>query len=263
VESLAALISALPPGLLPAGRLVSAQGGGEPVYWLSDTAGDADVWARLLTEHPRSGLWPLALHGLESEPSRPWEDGEVFPTEMTSPATHDVESVLARMWADAADDEGDEDADDEAERVAVIAPFEQWPGLAPPGEAQGSPDQIADRYARVVLDGSARLGLVAAGRGADALATVGWSGPTNYAETGKISAVVRSWEDRFGVRVVGVGFDTLRLSLAAPPTTLDQALPIAAEHFAFCPDNVWQAVGSVAAYAEELVGADSWTFWWD
>jgi hypothetical protein len=98
------------------------------------------------------------------------------------------------------------------------------------------------------------------------LATSGWAGLANYTnDTGKISAVVRDWERRFGVRVVGVGFADLFLSVAAPPTTLDEALPVAAEHFALCPDNVWQGQKpyTLAAYAERLVGINSWEFWWD
>jgi Domain of unknown function (DUF4253) len=75
--------------------------------------------------------------------------------------------------------------------------------------------------------------------------------------------VLRSWEERFGARVVAVGFDTLDLSVAAPPTTADQALGIAAEHHAFCPDNVWQGSGDFAEYAGCLINADNWSFWWD
>ncbi|MGC9668658.1 DUF4253 domain-containing protein [Planosporangium sp. 12N6] len=103
-----------------------------------------------------------------------------------------------------------------------------------------------------------------AARGADALTVVGWSGPTNHTnDTGEISAVVRSWEERFGAQVVGVGFDTLYLSIAAPPTSLSHALRVAAEHFAFCPDLVWQGTGTLTAYAEQLVGVNNWSFWWD
>lgn len=70
----------------------------------------------------------------------------------------------------------------------------------------------------------------------------GWSGPANYTgDTAKISAVLRSWEDRYATRVVGLaGYATLYLSVAAPPRTYQDALHIAAEHFAFCPDNIWQ-----------------------
>jgi hypothetical protein len=32
---------------------------------------------------------------------------------------------------------------------------------------------------------------------------------------------------------------------------------------AFCPDNIWQGVGTVREYAEGLVRAEQWGFWWD
>jgi Domain of unknown function (DUF4253) len=78
--------------------------------------------------------------------------------------------------------------------------------------------------------------------------------------------VVRSWEDRFGVRVVRVGSDTLHLSVAAPPTTVEHALRVAAEHWAFCPDNVFQGpadANTLTSYAEQIRGKNSWSFWWD
>ncbi|MCX4538149.1 DUF4253 domain-containing protein (plasmid) [Streptomyces sp. NBC_00841] len=47
------------------------------------------------------------------------------------------------------------------------------------------------------------------------------------------------------------------------PTGRDAALAVAAEHFAFCPDNIWQGAGSLTAYADQLIDADEWKFWWD
>lgn len=40
---------------------------------------------------------------------------------------------------------------------------------------------------------------------------------------------------------------------------------MAAEHFAFCPDNVSQgtADGFLRSYARTLVGEHTWSFWWD
>ncbi|MFD5772781.1 DUF4253 domain-containing protein [Streptomyces fungicidicus] len=57
-------------------------------------------------------------------------------------------------------------------------------------------------------------------------------------------AVVLHWERRFGARIVGVGF---------------------AEHFAFCPDSIWQGrrPHTLAGYAKDLVGVTAWIFWWD
>jgi Domain of unknown function (DUF4253) len=53
-----------------------------------------------------------------------------------------------------------------------------------------------------------------------------------------------------------------------PPATLEHALWVAAEHLAFCPDNVQaDLVGlgpnPLAAYAEQIRGEQSWAFWWD
>ncbi len=55
------------------------------------------------------------------------------------------------------------------------------------------------------------------------------------------------------------------LSVAAPPATLAQGEAIAAEHFAFCPDNITQgAHPTLRAYAEhELLTKPTWSFWWD
>lgn len=41
-----------------------------------------------------------------------------------------------------------------------------------------------------------------------------------------------------------VGFDTVDLLVERPPRTQQAALAVAAEHFAFCTDNIYQGVGS-------------------
>jgi hypothetical protein len=106
--------------------------------------------------------------------------------------------------------------------------------------------------------------LVAVDRGADALAVTGWRGPVNYFDqVSPLAAVVRSWEDRFGVRLLGIGFETLYLSVAAPPVTFEHAVHVAAEHWMFCPDNVEQSGYGLAGCAEQICGETSWTFWWD
>ncbi|KUH36392.1 MULTISPECIES: DUF4253 domain-containing protein [Streptomyces] len=133
---------------------------------------------------------------------------------------------------------------DADKRRAVTAPFGQtWPGLAPGREMTTNPDQLAAEFAQAFLADRplTRLGLVAAASGAEALTAAGWAGPCNYDnDTAKFSAIVRDWEHRLGARVVAVGFSTLHLSIAAPPANEHEALLVAAEHFAFCPDNIWQ-----------------------
>ncbi len=96
---------------------------------------------------------------------------------------------------------------------------------------------------------------------ADILDTVGWMGAVN--EDGDpldMSTVLRSWELRFDAYVVGMGTDTLTLAVGRPPRDLRRATAIAAEHYAFCPDNIQQGVGAIREYAEALVGAQLSSF---
>jgi hypothetical protein len=93
---------------------------------------------------------------------------------------------------------------------------------------------------------------------------MGWNGAANVQPSAApLTAVLRSWEDRFGATVLHVGFDTLDLLVRRPVTTEQAALAVAAEHFAFCADNVYQGAGSIREYAAELPGAGRWSFWWD
>jgi hypothetical protein len=149
----------------------------------------------------------------------------------------------------------------------------QWPGLAPPGTPGTHPDWLAEEVAEAKLahTTSARLALVPASRSADSLGLAGWTPTDDEAHhAGALSAVVRSWEDRFGARVIGVERGTLWLSVATPPRTIGHAARVAAEHFAFCPevepredfgcnpDRPW-----FLQYAESIVDQQAWRFWWD
>ncbi|MGX6605796.1 DUF4253 domain-containing protein [Micromonosporaceae bacterium Da 78-11] len=238
---------AVSPVPLPPGRLVTPQDGGAPAYWLSDAPVGPELVAALRAAGP--GLYPMLLTGLSGpDDPRPWVDGEVFPT-AARPTDHDAGDLLRDWWRSHLEHEADE---------------HPWPGPAVAGDPQDFPDGHADDFAEFQLaDTPLRLGLVAAGSGAEALTVCGWSGPANYAETGEIASVVADWETRFGARVVTVGFDTLELSVSAPPVTIEHARVVAAEQFAFCPDTVWQGTGKLEELAEQILGSVNWSFWWD
>lgn len=251
---------------LPAGRPVHGDEGDadEPAMWVSEAPATAELWRALLGEHPRSGLWPLLLDSLHGSPGRPWDDGELWPAPLE---THDAGTLMAGWWAAYTANDDEDDMLSPAQRLAVTAPFgRDWPGPAPAQPLAGADPgtHAADCAADLLLHRPGlRLGLVAADRGSDALTLAGWDGATNYSGPARISAVLRTWEDRFGVRVIGAGFADLFLSVAAPPSTESAALHVAAEHFAFCPDNVWQGTGSLPQYAGTLRDAGTWQFWWD
>ncbi|HET7486610.1 MAG TPA: DUF4253 domain-containing protein [Acidimicrobiales bacterium] len=245
--------------VLPAGRQARASGAQvtEPVLWISDEIVDAgDRWTQLRRVFPRTGLWPLVLDTLDFYPERPWDDGEFDPGSSSSPEGIDVESTVERWWHDMVHPDAEE-----PESLEELDPFGQaFPGLAPAPAAEideDAPDRVAAGL-------RARLGLVPVTRPADVLAVLGWQGPANYyTDVGPLSAVLRSWEDRFGAEPVAVGFDTLVLGVRRAPVSATDSLRIAAEHFAVCPDNVFQGAGSIAAYADEIRGERAWAFWWD
>ncbi|MGK5552927.1 DUF4253 domain-containing protein [Actinomadura kijaniata] len=250
------------PSDLPSGRLVAPdpdsvheRWAGRPVLWVSDEPLEdaGGLWADLYGRREKTGLYPLLLDGLYGEPTRPWHDGELGHVPAGAIDVLAADGVLRRFW----------DAVTENEHAAPLS--DPWPGLADPGIGVSDPDDVAVELAEGLGIGVGRfLGLAPAGRGADTLSLVGWHGPLNHTNhTQEISAIVRSWEDRFGARVVKVGFDTLDLSVAAPPRTPEHARRVAAEHLAFCPDNVWQGSGDFETYAVSLVDAERWHFWWD
>lgn len=232
-----------------------------PVLWVSTQPHRSlsAVLPKLYSAFPTTGLWPLALQSLRGVDERPWVCGELDPGPCSAPDRFEALPVLSEWWVKhfpAGDDPGEHE-----EFLALVAPFQStFPGLAPHGKkpaAEGSPPEVAN-----ALEG--RLGLVPTRRPADIPALIGWMGPLNwFSDMAPLSCVLRSWEERFDAFLVGMGFDTISLAVGRPPRSLADALPIAAEHFAACSDNILQGVGTVQEYAEELVGAPCWTFWWD
>jgi hypothetical protein len=257
---------ALPPGrrLGPSGFKAARSTNMAPVLWATDApaVGAVAIWASLSEALEGSGLVPVLLEGLHRQPRRPWDEGEFEPAPTAAIDGLDVAEVLGAMW-EATVPSSQEVIDHTPEVIAPYGP--PFPGLAAPtpsgreGHAQ---------LARALAVGHppvwARVGLVVARRPADVLAAVGWQGPANYEhEPTARSAVLRSWEDRFGAWVFRLGFDTLQLLVESPPSTIEAAVPIAAEQFAFCPDSVYQDAGSITELAVRHVNAPVWSFWWD
>lgn len=139
---------------------------------------------------------------------------------------------------------------------------------APPGQPL-----LSEAELRQVLDAlpPARIGLVAAARPADALAALGWHGSDQYwldHDSGglPLAAVLRSWEDRFGARLLEVGLADIKLLVQRPPDDLRSAQRVAAEHYAVCDEcagHTGMALTTIPEIARALVKAPIWSFWWD
>jgi hypothetical protein len=109
----------------------------------------------------------------------------------------------------------------------------------------------------------ARIGLVAADRSADVLLAIGWAGLVNSGESLlDLTAVLRSWEDRFGARLIDVGYAGLRLLAERPPRTLEAARRLADEQVVVADDCI-DGARDIPGIAARLADGPVWTFWWD
>ena len=274
---------------LPAGSLIDVTAEGpadEPLLWCADEPARPGDYDALQPARRAAGLLPVLLDLGGDEGAL--DEWHLLPDEASYPGDHDAEEVLEEFWEEYAADELAPDADrpgtdsfaeavvgnfgEQATYDEMIAPYgPEWPGLAEPLTLVADPDARAAEIADSLAGSGTwlketHLALVPARRSADIPAAIGWTGQINYeGDVARLCAVLRSWEDRFGIRVVALTSDQLVLSVAAPPTTQEEAEAIAAEHFAFCSDNITQGHHeTLRAYAQhEVLNQQVWSFWWD
>lgn len=266
----------LPDGL-PPGQLVAPdprhnpRWTGGPVYWASrQPLPDApQQWARLQAIQDRTGLRPLLLG---------YPDDYLQPCDRSQIDALDAETLLLREWrafvrlreeVTANPPSMEEVPDDVVIPDDPGPPFATWPGLAPPGAAGRDADAAARQVvarrvpSRLPATFQAYLGLVPATRSADIPALIGTNAATNYLRVADLSAVLRSWEDRFGARVIALT-DALYLSVAGPPLTREHAEHVALEHLLLCPDILaGDPAWTFPSYVDLILGVDLWRFWWD
>jgi hypothetical protein len=251
---------------LPAGRQLEGFEPGPLLWATSVPVPDAPrTWLRLHEMHSETGLAPILLAFLDRGASegRPWDehefevDGSVLDVDRLDPAR-----VLADSWAASLDPE-----DDSPEQRSQFAPYTaHFPGLALGGGAELTAGEL-DR-ALGLLPAAARIGLVPVGRPADVLVQIGFIGAANsYGDATPLSAVLRSWEDRFGATLIEVGFAEYRLLVRRPPRTQAAAEAAAAEIWAMC-DEFWPtphgvARTTVSEIAEHILDGPLWTLWLD
>jgi hypothetical protein len=232
-----------------------------PVAWLTDREVILPGlrWARLSADADRTGLQTVLASGLYADRRRPWETGEFGdPEDVASIDELDAARLLREWWED---DPGEEYEQDEQLR-AMLGPFgPRFPGLAP--AITTDIDSELTRRALGQFTRDERIALVPADRPADVLPLLGWQGACNSRTSSELAAILRSWEDRFGARLLEVGFADIRLLVARPPQTLEEALPIAAEHFVFSDEAGRCGLSDVPKIAAALVSNPFWDFWWD
>ena len=238
---------------LPAGRIVPDEHGA-PALWLSNAAVDWPTLEQLHADVGRTGLWPVAMN-LEgfAEPLQPdWPE-----------VPYDAEVVLAGWSTRYSRGSNDSHAYDGCETCeAVIAVPRSLLGGALAVDEDQDPGRTAAAVAACFSMDAPYLGLLACDRSADTVTALGWQGPANRGDPiGRYSAVLGKWEEQYGIRVAALFGASLECSVSRPPRTLDQALDLAVEHLAFCPDQ--SGLLHLDMLARSLIGTSRWSFWWD
>lgn len=259
----------LGPVTLPPGRLVtSGYGARETVAWVTiDRLSKPDsgrVWDELSAAHSETGLVPILLDSLDGDGERPWDEGDFAgPTDIASLNALDPATVLEELWTWQLPSV--EEETEVPDFIQARSPFTRdFPG---PATAEHTPLPAARRQSELDSLWPARIGLVAADRPADVLLSLGWLGNANWGRKFpfQMAAVLRSWEDRFGARLLSVGVGSAEISLFVdrPPRSFEHAQRLAAEHFVFCDECAGQGLRDIPSITASLVEAPIWTFWWD
>jgi hypothetical protein len=200
------------------------------LIWVTDepVTGATAVAARLAAAFPRTGLWPLL-----------WDDSDQ-PTSYMDPEESvkgidavDVPEELRTSWNALA----------RHTEVGTRQYGAEFPGMAKrtprTSRHQVNPFVKFAQAGEPYTPGETRryrILLVPTRRPADTLTTTGLE-RLNGLDSQVLSAVLRSWEDRFGAYVIQYGEAYITLVAAAGPRSMSQAARLAAEFFALVPDQ--------------------------
>ena len=236
---------------LPTGRVVS--NAGVRLAWISDAAvpDSGAVWRRLDDAAASSGLIPILIGPDDRSDATPGEDWTTTGLVAGDPTALDHLSAVDVLTVSGA---------------LHFHPARPFRGLAAAEFVPGD-SAATDRLVAALPD--ARIALVDSPRGADALSSLGWNGNSSYDSTEAVAVVVRSWEDRFGARVVEVGPNSLTLGIDRPPRDAAQAGLLSDELVLVDPDLAGMHPGVAAspptgmvALGDALIGCHFCTLWW-
>lgn len=106
------------------------------------------------------------------------------------------------------------------------------------------------------------LGLVRTDAGWKIPAMFPWKGSTNWELYGaEHAAVLHSWHRRFEAELVAMTYDVIELYVPHPPNA-EEALGVASEVYAYCPDLLDSGVPTLEDLAEHMIRSKAWYFRW-
>lgn len=106
------------------------------------------------------------------------------------------------------------------------------------------------------------LGLVETDAGWKIPALFPWKGSTNWELYGaEHAAILKRWHHRFEAEVVAMTYDVMELYVPHPPSA-EEALGVANEVYAYCPDLLDSGVPTLEDLAEHMITSKAWYFRW-
>jgi hypothetical protein len=226
--------------------------------WIADDgrSGTLELWRAVRGVHRQTALWPFILTADTDMLADlvHFAAHEVNLDELARGEVLDSDRVLMEMAAMAAAADND---DDDSQGELDESNYDR--------EAQGvGREALEDAEGRLQRDQFHRLALIEAAHGWEVPVRLAWTGGANYDLDGaQHLAVLRRWSQRYGADVLTLGSDTLELLVERPPASKDEALAVAREQFSYCPDIVWQGLGTIGALAATQARSRVWYFWWD
>lgn len=213
--------------------------------WISDEVlrGPADLWAAFATQFSSTGLWPTIVYGQF--------DANLVERGYSNERS-DAEEVLTESWQ---------------RFVAILRDSSEFMGdrsVVFPG-LTANQDHCVHNALEVIgrRPSSGRFALVPVARPADVVDLLVWNGTNEWLESSDdVSTILRSWEDRMGAFVFGLGFDKLSLVVERPPLLGgDDRIRWQYERTAFNPTTSlnFETFEAPLQYGVEEV----LSFWWD
>jgi hypothetical protein len=202
-----------------------------------------------LRKEGRGVFWPVILGGREEVErlaagiADPGTTPEII---LELARTMDAEAILAELRT-----EFEEDMNPEEPEI--------WPSEAEAAGALVAPFEILSGQPR-------RPAYIAKVPAEDSFAAPAWlrfGGWNECPIPERHVALFRRWQQRYGAEIISVTGDIIECTVERPPADRDAALKLAWEQYTYCPDIVWQGVGTVTGLGATLLNNPYWYFWWD
>lgn len=210
-------------------------------------------WRRLRAAHPVTGHWPL----LTERDMLDWlaAPSEVDRVKAVDQAAHlDGAAILHSLAQERLDRYGPDLA---GKITAELRGEGEWPadprrpGFRMPFDHNDQPRQVV-------------VTLIPAAAGWHVPAALAFGGWNNCPEPAEHAAILRYWHDRHRADLVAISGATTEFTVARPPRTRAEALPLAWEYVQY-NDGDYDLYGAetLTDLAAGLLAAPVWLAWWD